>query len=305
MSSLLHVARNGTPLGQFRRDQIHDLLDAGTLHNNDLFYDEGRREWLPLDQFQISTPLPAKSAGENGTEDEPNDTDAASSRRSRGRRRRSGHVPKKPRKRSAAESALPGWIACLFAIGAAAGLWAWAQSLRDQLHVNERKVQELNEAVASLSRQNAILLEMSPPGTLRGVITSEPQPGRLSLLSGVNVGLFRINDVREAILAASNLPLPVSEEEFSSLVTEVQRRLPPPTAMTLSDSSGRFDLEVPEDGQYALVSTAFRQGPGNPQRMFWVISFESQGEPTPVVALSEANAISLADPSLKITPARR
>jgi hypothetical protein len=305
MSSLLHVARNGTPLGQFRKDQVPELLEAGTLQHEDLYYDEGRREWVPLSRFQTTAPLSAKPGADNGGEDEPGEADEASSRRSRGRRRRSGHVPKKPRKRSAAESALPGWIACLFAIAAAAGLWAWAQSLRDQLQVNERKVQELNEDLASFSRQNAILLEMSPPGTMRGVITSEPQPGRLSMLSGVNVGLFRIDDAREAMLAAANLPTPVSEEEFSNIVTEVQRRLPPPIAMTLSDSSGRFDLQVPEDGHYAVVSTAFRQGPGNPQRLFWIVGFESQGEPSPVVALSEKNAISLAEPTLKITPARR
>lgn len=311
MSSLLHIARNGTPLGQFRTDQIPGLLVAGTLQPSDLYYDEKKREWLPMEQYQEKTPFarPAVQEAESPStelDDSPEAVGAGSEPRSSGgRKRRSGRSLKKPRKRNPAESALPGWIACLFAIGAAAGLWAWAQSLRDQLVVSEGKVKQLTEDIQSLQRQNTTLLEMAAPGTVRGVMTTEPQPGRLALMSGVNVGLFRLDDVRKAVLDTSNLPTPINEEELAAVVTELQRRLPPPLAMTLTDSSGRFDLTVPEEGSYALVSTAFKQGPGNPKRLLWLVEIESTGAPTPVVPLSESNAISLDESLLRISPSRR
>jgi hypothetical protein len=302
MALLVHVTRNGTPLGQFRRDQIRDLIEAGTVLETDTFFDEVKREWLPLTELKTPTPFvpaPPREVTESGDEEE------SIPRQRRRRSGRSSGPDRKRHKRNPAESSLPGWIVSLFAIGIAAGLWAWAQSLRDQLRISEEKVLQLTESVSSLQRHNSILLEMAPPRVVRGVLTTEPSACRLAVLSGVSVSVFPLDDVRRAILRVINMPNPVTEEELSSILTTMQAGLPPPLSMTLSDSSGRFELALPEPGSYAIVATAFRQSGGSNERLVWLIELESSEEPTPVVSLNEKNAVSLRTPGVKLAPARR
>ncbi len=334
MSSGVHVSRNGALLGHFPKDQIQSRLEAGVLLPTDHFFDETTRNWQTLAEWKRNVPFgagpsvpPPPPAGrtqapaavtepgpsESGSEQpEPEEQpewaeDRAARKASEKRRRSSGgdRSRRKPRKKNPIEAALPGWIACLFAIGAAAALWAWAQNLRDQLAVNERKVTEMNELVSSLQRQNNILLEMSPAGVVRGVLTSEPSPGKLAVMSGVTVGALRVSDVRPALMDLANAQTPATEEELASLVTNLQSSLPPAIAVTLTDSSGRFELALPEPGTYAIVSTAFKQSPGGVERLLWLIEFEGRDEPTPVLSLNEQNAISLKKPDLRLSPARK
>ena len=302
MATLIHIARNGSPLGQFRRDQIRDLIEAGTVTEADVFFDEVKREWLSLSEFK--TPAPFVPAAPK-QEEESAEGEESIPRHRRRRSGRSSGPDRKRHKRNPAESSLPGWIVSLFAIGIAAGLWAWAQSLRDQLRISEEKVLQLTESVSSLQRHNSILLEMAPPRLVRGVLTTEPSAGRLAVLSGVSVSVFPLDDVRSAILRVINMPSPANEEELSSILTTMQAGLPPPLSMTLSDSSGRFELALPEPGSYAVVATAFRQSGSSNERLIWLIELESSEEPTPVVSLNEKNAISLRTPSIKLAPARR
>jgi hypothetical protein len=311
MASLVHVSRNGTPLGQFRRDLIASMIEAGTLLPEDLYYDDHSRTWMRLSdlrQPERFVPAGREAPGEVESEEAAEEGNGSERRGgSRRRRRRSGSDsgPRKPRRRNPAESSLPGWITALFAICIAAGLWAWSQSLGDSLRLATQKIQELEAALKALQKQNTILLEMSPPFTTRGIMTNEPSPGRLAILSGVSVSAYRLDDVRSAIMRIANLPPPINEEEFASLVTSFQSALPPPLAMTLSDSSGRFEISIPEMGDYALVATAFKQGGGSNERLLWIVQFDSRNEPTPVLSLSEANAVMVRTPAFKITPARR
>ncbi len=332
MSSGVHVSRNGALLGHFPKDQVQSRLEAGVLLPTDHFFDETTRNWQTLAEWKRSVPFgsappippppasptsapmatepaaePAFSSNPEPEEQPEWAEDRAARKATEKRRRSSGgdRSRRKPRKKNPIEAALPGWIACLFAIGAAAALWAWAQNLRDQLAVNERKVTELNDLVSSLQRQNNILLEMSPAGVVRGVLTSEPSPGKLAVMSGVTVGALRISDVRPALMELANAPTPATEEELAALVTKLQSSLPPALAVTLTDSSGRFELAIPEPGTYAIVSTAFKQSPGGVERLLWLVEFEGRDEPTPVLSLNEQNAISLRKPDIKLSPARK
>jgi len=307
MTSSVHIARNGTPLGLFPKDQVESRLEVGILLPTDFYYDEETRSWILLSEWKktapfVPTPDEELNAGEENEEEEGESPDGKTRRRrssSRDRARR------KPRKKNAAESALPGWIACLFAIGAAAALWAWGQSSRDQLVVIQSKVVEMEETIKSLQRQNSILLEMAPAGVIRGVLTSEPTPGKLAVMSGVTIGALRVDDVRSALVKIANLPTPASEEEFAAIVTALQSNLPPALAVTLTDSSGRFEIALPEAGTYVLIATAFKQNPGGAQRLLWLLEFERSDEPSPVLSLNEKNAISLSEPSFRLSPARK
>ncbi len=306
MTSSVHIARNGTPLGLFPRDQIESRLEVGILLPTDYYYDEETRSWILLSEWKKTVPFTPTPDEEFNAEqeeegDEENQDDKSRRRRSSGRDR----SRRKPRKKNAAESALPGWIACLFAIGAAAALWAWGQSSRDQLVVIQNKVVEMEETIKALQRQNSILLEMAPAGVVRGVLTSEPTPGKLAVMSGVTIGALRVDDVRSALVKIANLPTPGTEEEFAAIVTALQSNLPPALAVTLTDSSGRFEIALPEPGAYVLIATAFKQNPGGAQRLLWLLEFDRSEEPTPVLSLNENNAISLSEPSFRLSPARR
>lgn len=324
MSSGVHVSRNGALLGHFPKDQVQSRLEAGALLPTDHFFDEATRNWQTLSEWKRSVPFggnppippPPKTDGPQivadtdpaEPEEQPEWAENRAARRASEKRRRSSggdRSRRKPRKKNPIEAALPGWIACLFAIGVAAALWAWAQSLGSQLEVNERKITEMNEMVSSLQRQNNILLEMSPAGVVRGVLTSEPSPGKLAVMSGVTVGALRVSDVRPALMKLANAQTPVSEEELAALVTTLQSSLPPAIAVTLTDFSGRFELAVPEPGTYAIVSTAFKQSASGVERLLWLIEFEGRNEPTPVLSMNEQNAISLRNPNLKLSPARQ
>ena len=310
MPTELHVSRGGTPLGQFRKDQFRSLLESGTLKPDDLFFDEACRTWVPVSQFQVAAPLaPAPQSSSRETEDEesPASDDEGVEHPQRRRRssRRGIDGSRKSRKHHPAEKALPGWIACLFAIGAAAGIWAWAQNLSDQLRTSEEKVKSLTESVASLQKQNAILLEMAPPDTLRGVMTLEPSQGKLAVLSGVSVALYRADDVRSSLLKLADAAIPISEEELAAQITLLQSALPPALAVTLSDSSGRFELPVSQAGEYALIATAFGQSGGANQRFFWALGLDADGNPSPVISLNDRNATTLKNPKFRLNPARK
>lgn len=320
MSPLIHVARDGAPLGQFRRDLIDELLKNATLRPSDIYYDESRREWLLVgdyknnQKFTLARRSRESSPSEPPSEQEQQDSaieeaeiseSEHSSRRRRRRRRSEDSNIRKPRKRHPAESALPGWIAALVAISVAAGLWAWATSLREQLNISTNQVKELENNLASLKRQIGVLLEMAPPGVVRGVITTETHAGRLFLLSGISVAAYRLDDVRGALLRVANLPIPVDEQEFASMVSTIQAALPPPIAMSLSDSSGRFEFPIPEPGNFVLVATGLKQVGGNTERLLWTVEVPVSDSPSPVVSLDERNSASLRSPKFKIQPARR
>lgn len=300
MSSAVHIARNGAPLGQFPKEQIQERLENGSLLPGDYFYDESARAWLPLTEWREAVPFTPVSPKTEEIWSEESETSGSNRRRHGGSRSR-----RKPKKRNPAESALPGWIACLFAIGVAAALWAWAQSLRDQLQAQEKKAAEFEQLSKDLQRQNAILLEMAPVGVARGVLTSEPSPGKLAVMSGVTVGALRAEDVRTKVVNLANEPTPNTEEELGVLVTKLQSSLPPAIAVTITDSSGRFELPLPEPGRYILIANAFKQGGGTSQRLLWLVEFERGDEPTPVLSMSEQNAITLQNPNLRISPGRK
>jgi len=275
---------------------------------DDHVYDTVKGAWVLLSEWLKEQASAAKKADEKKDREEAakqveeevaEKAESTSSRRSRGSRSHS-----RPRKRNPAESALPGWIACLFALGLAVGIWAWAQSLLEEVRVAEERAQSLSETVATLQRQNELLLEMAPPGHVRGILTQEPMPGKIAIISGATIGLIKRSDVEAALEKVQNTPSPVSDEEFSGLINAVQGALPAPLEIALTDSSGRFDMKVPENGDYVIVSNAIKQSSSGPERLFWLVSFQSNEDPSPVMLLNERNAISLRKPDLGIAQPR-
>lgn len=322
---LISVARDGVALGEFSPEQIQSRLRIGVLLPSDHFFDNEKRTWRQLAEWASPRAAAVEDAGPEAVRPPeavvPPAGDSALSeeedearkeggtweeREARQRKRSSRGKPQGRRKRQKhpASAALPGWIACLFAVGAAVALYVWAQEQRDTVKIKDAKLLEMGEQVEALKRKVALLDEMSPAGILRGVLVTESAPGKLAFLSGVTVAILRAEDARPAILRMANEPAAVTEGELAAQVTQLQALLPAPLAVTVSDSSGRFEFALPEPGNYILFSTFFLQASTGPSRLVWLIEIENTGEPAQMLSLSEKNAITLNNPAIRIRPAR-
>ena len=303
----IHIARNGSVLGTFDRDKIEDMLDTGFLMPSDHAYDEDQTAWIllsalpqggtepPPTDHPADSPPPRREF-KTATEKPASDPDKRSSSRGRG--------GSKSRTKNKAESALAGWIACLFALGAAAGLWAWAEYLNDQLKTSEEKVKTLRQTVESLNRERQLLTEITPSGRIRGIITYEPVPNQVAIMSGATVGLYRRADVEKALETISDEVGITSEETFSAAAERMKNAISSPLEISLTDSNGRVDVPVPERGNYVLVASAAKSGGAGTQRYFWLIGFTADDQPSSLLLLNESNAISSRKPRFAITEVR-
>ena len=304
----VHLARNGAILGVFDQDKIEDMLDTGHLLPTDHFYDEEKTAWVLLSAripggvhppAGTSAPaqLPPQSSPPRefraGTERPEADPEKKSSQPGRG--------GSKSRHKNKAESALLGWIACLFALGAAAGLWAWAEYLNDQLKTSEEKVKTLRQTVEGLNRERQLLTEITPSGRIRGIITYEPVAKQVAIMSGATVGLYRRGDVEKALEKITPEGGITSNETFSDAAERLKNAISSPLEISLTDSNGRVDLPVPEPGDYVLVASAAKSGSAGMERYFWLIGFAATDQPSSLILLNESNGISSRKPRFAIT----
>lgn len=285
-----HVARGSSMVGIYDGDQILDLLDTGQLLPSDQYYDEKSATWIPLAALN--------SEPETPPEPEPSAAapDPSSSKASAGSRR--GNRGSKSRKKDG--PALGGWIVCLFALGAAAGLWAWNQNLNTSLTAATEKVREQTTLIDYLKSQIELLSELTPPGRVRAIITYAPTPENIAIVSGATIELYRRSDV-DAALEKANLGLFTSEEELFAAIKRIQAALPPPLEVAVTKSNGRVDIPLPEPGPYVLLSTTAKATSSEVIRFFWLIGFQSNDQPSKIILLNESNAISRFKANVAVT----
>ena len=291
-SDTIHVARNGALLGAYESEKIADMLESGQLLKTDHFYQAGTSEWIPLSEFKPPTASLAFRTAE------PESAARAAERAERSARRGG-----KGRSKKGAESSLFGWIACLFALGAAAGIWAWAEYLNEQLKSSDEKVKSLTVQLENARRENQMMNEITPPGRVRGIITYEPSSNQVAIMSGATVGLYRREDVESAITKAGIDVggAVISSEDFDQSVARLKSSIASPIEITLTDSNGRIDLAVPKPGDYVLVASAAKTSGAGTERFFWLLGFQASAQPSGLILLNERNAISQRKPALKIT----
>lgn len=288
--SKVHISRKGTPLGVYEFGQLGDMLERGQLHKTDEYFDEATSAWVPLaawkepdalGQFRSVTSQPLKES-----------TTSGASRRHGGRSSRS---------HKGVEKALLGWIVSLFTLIIAVAVFAYATSLRAPLKERDEEVRKLKIVIEALKRENQVLAEIAPAGRLRAVITYEPKPGQVAIMSGATVGLYKRADV-EAVLTKVLAGAPGGNPKtFAEAVEQLKREVSTPLAVTLTDSNGRIDMPVPEPGAYVLVASAGKATATGPERYLWLMGFQAGDQPSSVVLMNERNAISQAKPDLLIT----
>ena len=300
----VHVARNGQIIGSYEYENLGDLIESGSLQATDHYFDERQSQWVLLSAWTPvpslpNLPPPPSLEPESDEDDEPQQK----YRRQLppGRARKTG---KKPSLKKGKESLiLAGWVACLFALGIAAGLWAWSVSLRDQLASNEEKIRNLETTVDALRKQNDLMSEITPAGHVRGIITYETTSNQIAIMSGATVGLYKRADVETALSRTKALPGTIgNSEDFDQAIEKLKAVINSPVEITLTDSRGRLDVNVPGSGDYVLVASAAKTNSnGGTDRYLWLIGFRDQQQPSSLILLNEKNAISLRNPQFSIS----
>ncbi len=216
---------------------------------------------------------------------------------SRSGRRRS----KKGGKKKQAKAALAGWIACLFLLGIAAGIWSWAEHLRDRLKLAETEVGELRNSIVNLQKVANSQYEMVPPGEVRGIVTYEPAPRQLAVMSGATVGIFPREVIEKALRDTfGTTEFEGTEKDFDQSLDKWRAALPSPAEVTLTDANGRFTLPATTPGEYVVVANASRPSPTGIQRTTWIIGVVSDDQPSRLILLSDRNSASAKNPKLGV-----
>ncbi len=288
----VHVSRNGSLLGVYDYDQLGDMMERGQLQKADYYFDDASAAWLPLEAWKGADDL----THFKHADDKPASEDGGKS----GSRRRGG---KSSRARKKGErTAIAGWIACLFALVVAAGIWAYAAYLQGKLIVAEDAVKTLTADNENLNRENQRMTEITPPDRVRAIITYEPSPNQVAIMSGATVGLYKRQDVDAALSSAFGADAGTisSAEAFDQGIERLKAAIPSPAEITLTDSNGRVDLRVPGPGDYVLVASAGKSNGAGTERYLWLMGFRANSQPSALILLNEKNASSLRKPNFTI-----
>ncbi len=292
----VHVARNGSLLGSYEYEQLGDMLERGQLQKSDHYYDDTSSDWVLLSEwkgasspassgtFKRAPEVPASADGKKGGSD---------SRRRGGKSRGS---------KKGNEPAIAGWIACLLAVGLAAGIWAYAATLQEKVRLANEEISSLKVERDALRKENQFINELSPAGRVRAVITYEPAPGQIAIMSGATIGLYAREEVDKVLQKLRDDPssLAGAAESFEDNVDRLKAGIPSPIELALTDSSGRVDLEIPEPGDYVLVASAGKTVGNTVERYLWLIGFRAADQPSPLVLLGEKNAASSRRPKFEV-----
>ncbi len=283
----IHIARNGQLIGVYDPDKIADYVEMGTLKVSDHFFDEKSGVWKTLEEWRNEPlPLPVKKQAAVASDEsapKSTSTESHSRRSSRSHRGKKGTVAP--------------LLISLFCICVGAGLLAWAVNLTEEIKNLREESRTAKESQRTLKLENQVLNEVTPPGKIRGIITYSPADGQIAVMSGSTVGLYSREAVEQAISS-------VKEDkslDFSAASERLKAILASPISVTITDSNGRIDLNIPSHGDYVLVASAAKKTDTGYEKYLWLVGFTASGAPSRVVLLNEDNAISEVKPELTLT----
>ena len=288
----VHVSRNGSLLGVYEFDQLGDMLERGQLNSADQFYDEASGAWVPLSEWK---PQEARAGFKQAVEKPASEDGSAS-----GSRRRGGKSSRSKKRES--QGAIFGWIACLFALVVAAGIFGYASTLQGRLNDAGKEIADLKTLTETLKRENQFVTEITPANRVRAIITYEPAPNQVAIMSGATVGLYHREDVEKALTAMAGQAgeISSSSETFEKGIELLKSSIPSPLEVTLTDSNGRVDLPVRDPGNYVIVASAGKSTQAGLERYLWLIGFQGTSQPSSLILMNEKNATSLRKPAFSI-----
>ena len=274
------VSRGGKVLSEYATLQLPSLLETGHLRADDQCQDPESGEWVPLDVFlkgvtgfsRRGTPMTAEA-------EDPLP------------------VP---------SGALAAWTLaglCLL-IAAGAGVFAWIQleelaSLRTRLAAAEQTNHDWQQ------KYHQVLFaarEVAPDDMVRGRAILRDAKGKRVALPGIKVRLYTRASIESHLAARHEAGAEAGAEEAARSPAHYLKNLPPPIETTSTDSDGRFELKVPEPGEY-VIQTSIRSAKSGEMRL-WFVTFDARDPMNTAVDITESNAVQQLNPLLMMVEGR-
>ncbi len=287
---LVHVARDGNIIGQYPVEQLASLAKSGHFLDTDLCCSEARPEWAPMPEFLKKAEMPKFSMGR------PDDG------------KRGGYTGGRHHSKQKTAAILSGWAAFLLALSALVGSGFWIAGLYSEIDRLGDQIAEMEKKLGQKEKENQRLLfvsrEVSEPGIVRGSVILRNEAGKRVAMPGVQILLFprkAIDNYLEA-RAAEVARAPAGTIIDGSVFFTTS--LPPATAATATDASGRFEFPVAEPGEYVLFTSINRSAQGTQARRIWFVGFNSQDPLNTLVQITETNFVQQFVASLMVVERR-
>lgn len=282
----VQISRGNTLLGEYHPLQIGSLLETGFLKETDLCLKHESTEWIPLKTFLENVDIPgfSRTIGE----DEPL------------------FIEDDPSLQPAATHNWIAWVVAALALAAAlgAGLWAWKVS-QDQTSLTAA-IARSEAANAELKKQYQNVLfaarETASNDLVRGRVIIRKDSGKRMALPDIKVRLYSRKTIEDHLAERqANIP-DAAGTNPAHLSLHFLKDLPPPAAITTSGSDGRFEMKIPEPGEY-ILQTSIRSAKTGQHRL-WFVAFDSRDPLNTPVDITESNAVRQFNPLFMIVEGR-
>lgn len=271
---LVHVARDGKVIGQFPPTQVATLLERGDFTEEDFCYSDAFGEWLPINEYLQRAAIPKFQRARE-------ETDAPKPPR------------RPPRPQPGGHAALGAFVAFLFTFAALIGAIFWIANLYERIEVAKGDVEKARQAQAAAEQEYQKLLfisqETAAPGKVRGTVVLRNSSGRRIAVPGLSISLYP-RDAIEGHLDGVFQRLGNSRVSEVDLPVVLTDGLGTPAAITTTDSSGRFEFDVPGEGEYVLVTVIGPEAQDLPSRV-WFVAFNSADPVNTAIELTDLNRV--------------
>jgi len=284
-----HVAvfRNGKSIGDFPPEQLHSLYETGQLLATDECADPLTGERIILPTFLVGVEVHKYSAAKPITQEE---------------------VDEIPEERPAFEAgtlvALSGWIAFLLALAAGAGILFLMSGKDAEIHTLKQQIASRDAALADKEKDYQKLSfagrEIAEKDVVRGRVIIRSENGLRTPQPKIKVCLYTraaIDDHLAARFQERSASPPATETHVQQAAFFV-RGLPMPMAVTTTDSSGRYEFQIPTPGEYVIYTSMSGPSPEGIAARVWMLAFDSRDPLNTAIDISEANAIRLFLPGM-------
>ncbi len=180
--------------------------------------------------------------------------------------------------------------------------WKWQQETRALTARLARAESECAEWKEKFHKVLFAAREVADGGFVRGRIILRDATGRRTALPGVKLCIYPRAQIESHLNARHETESLAGGTDSTRLAAHYLKGLPDALDSTSSDSDGRFELKVPEPGEY-IVQTAIRSKKTGQLRL-WFVRFDSNDPLNTPVDITESNGVQQFNPLLMIVDGR-
>lgn len=287
---LVTVERDGNVIGQYPPQQLAPLYDTGRILETDLCYSEDRPEKVSVRRYIRHLDAEEHYHGSS---------------------RREGHGSEVRRSRQKEKMMAPliaGWAAFLIALALLLASGVWINSLYGDLAKVKAQFSELEKKFTTKEKDYQRLLfvsrEIAEPGLVRGSVILRNDGGKRIAMPGIQVYIFTREAIESHLAAKSAEAAQHPDAAKDDPAVFYSQGLPKPIASTTTDASGRFEFQVPDEGEYILHTSISAPTPKGLATRLWFVSFNSRDPVNTAVDIGETNSVQQFIPSLMIVNGR-